>query len=250
MNGRTKILAFLGVLIFSIGVLVGLALFSGAAWGDLEGFLFHSTTRGDSSLRSLRCPVFLTSAESGAIRARFSNPLERSTEFAVRTYISEGFVSMLREIREQLPLEPGESKQLEWPVTPDDAAYGRVILARVHVRGGYPLPSRHASCGILVLDVPSLTGGQILALALTASLLCMGLGAGLWIATHRPLAGRSLDVVRAMGALAVTVVVGIVVSLLGMWVLGLLAVVVTILLTGAIIGYRLTRSPAASSPFA
>jgi hypothetical protein len=183
----------------------------------------------------------MTTSESGAIRARLTNPLERPVEFSVRTHITEGFVSLMREERERLPLKPGESEQVEWPVTPDDAAYGRVILARVYLHGQYPLPSRHASCGILVVDVPSLTGQQILILALVVSLVCMALGAVVWRAIHRPLAGLNLEAGRAMGALAGTVVVGIVVSLLGMWVLGLLAAVATVLLIGAIIGHFLNR---------
>jgi hypothetical protein len=243
MNARTKGLSVLAVLIFLVGVLLGLALFASAAWGDLEASLFHASLRGESTLRGLRCPVFLTTAESGAIRVTLTDSLERPLEFATRTYISQGFVSLVREERDRLPLEPGESGQLEWPVEPDDAAYGRVILAQVYVHGRYPLPARSASCGIVVLDVSFLTGRQVLALSLAASLLCMGLGAALWMTVHRPLTGLRLDIARVMGALAVTVVVGTVVSLLGMWVAGVLAVVVTVLLIGAVIGYLLTRPP-------
>ncbi len=241
MKVQSKALGILGILLFALGLLAGMALAAGAVWGDLEASLFHSARRGDASLRGLRCPVILTTAETGAIRATLTNPLDRAATFNLRTYISEGFVSLFREERARVPLEPGEKERLEWPVTAEDAAYGRVILARVQVMGQYPLPARQGACGILVFDLPSVTGGQVLAVVLAASLLLLAGGAGLWLAANRPLAGQRLEVARALGALGASVVVALVTSLLGLWVAGLLALVATVLLIGAIGGHFLTR---------
>jgi hypothetical protein len=241
MRSRHPILGALGVLLFALGVLVGLAMMGGAVWGDLEASLFQSARRGGSGLPGLRCPVILGTSEAGTVSAKLRNPLDRPVEFNVRTYISEGYVSLMREEKTRLPLEPGEKERLEWPVTPDDAAYGRLILARVRVLGQYPLPERQAACGILVLDTGLLSGGQVVALAVLASLLGMGAGAGLWIAVSRPVAGRRLEAVRAMGALAASVGVGLVVSLLGLWVVGVVMGAATVLLAGAILGHFLTR---------
>ena len=247
MNSENKAIRILGVVIFSVGVLLGTALFAAIVWADFEASMFDLNMRGTASLKTLRCPVMMTATEAGTVRATFANPLERPVEFMIRAHISDGYVTLMREINSTLSVAPGETKPLEWPVAPDDAAYGRLILVRVRVGARYPLPSRHASCGILVLGLPCLTGNLIFALAFAASLLSMVVGAGLWIRANRPLRELGLDVTRAMGALAGCVVIGTVVGLLGWWVFGVIILVITLLLAGAIIGYFVNRRQVVTS---
>jgi hypothetical protein len=241
MNSKNKITRTLGVLIFSVGVLLGMALSGIVVWGDFEASLFNVSMAGSAPLKTLRCPVMITATEVGTVTAAFTNPFDRSVEFTIRTHISQGYVTLMREINSKLSLAPGETQALEWTVTSDDAAYGRLVLVRVRLAAKYPHPSRHGSCGILVVNLPYFTGNQIFALALAASLLSMVAGAGLWVVANRPLRGLGLDVTRAMGALAGCVLVGTIVGLLGWWVLGVLILVITVLLAGAIIGYFVSR---------
>jgi hypothetical protein len=147
----------------------------------------------------------------------------------------------MREENTALPLDPGETQQLEWTVTSDDAAFGRLVLVRVHLFGKYPLPSRSASCGILVIKLPYFTGRLIFAVILLISLLCMAAGACLWLIVNRPLRDLNLTVMRAMGGLAASVLLGILISLPGHWMIGGVVFVVTLLLIGATIGYFVTR---------
>lgn len=246
MNSKNKIIRTLGVLIFSVGVLLGMTLFGIVIWGDLEASLFNVSMRGNAPLTTLRCPVMVTTTEVGKVAATFTNPFERPVEFYVRAHISEGHVTLMREVKTTLPLDPGETQTLEWTVTSDDAAYGRLIFARVRLGAKYPLPSRHRACGILVVDLPYFTGNQIFALAFAVSLLSMAIGAGLWVVTHRPLRGLGLQVIAAMGALAGSILVGTIVGLRGSWLPAGLIFAITFLLIGVIIGYfvnRLGREP-------
>jgi hypothetical protein len=243
MNSKNKMIRTLGVPIFSVGVLLGMALSGIVVWGDFEASLFNVSMSGNAPLKTLRCPVMMTATEVGTVTATFTNPLERPVEFTIRAHITEGYVTLMREINSKLPLAPGETGTLEWPVTSDDAAYsGHLILVRVRLAAKYPLPSRHASCGILVVNLPYFTGNQVFAFAFAASLLSMVAGAGLWVVANRPLRGLGIDVTRAMGALAGCVVAGTIVGLLGWWVLGVLILAITVLLVGAIIGYFVSRS--------
>jgi hypothetical protein len=242
MKKRNRLLAIMGVLIFAVGVVPGLAFYGAAAWGDLEAFLFASSVDADASLGSLRCPIVITSTESGTLSATLENPTERTIRPTIQTLISEGFVTLMRRIDDQPSLEPGEKKRLEWAVTADDAAYGYLILARVFVRYPYPLPKRTSACGVLVIDLPGWTGGQVTALVVVGSLLCMIAGVGLWMAGNRPLSGRIQDASRAMIALAVVVLLGIISSFMELWLLSGLLLVIALLLIGAIISYFVRSS--------
>jgi hypothetical protein len=241
MNPK-KIQRALGVFIFAIGVFFGMVLLGIAVWGDLEASLFDTSMRGDASLTTLRCPVMMTPNEIGRVSATFENTLGRPVTFTIRAHISQGYVTLMREIDSKLSLEPGETQTLEWTVTPDDAAYGRLVLMRVHLSAKYPLPSRDASCGILVVDQPYFTGNQITALTLATSLLSMIVGAGLWVVANRPLRGPAREAIRAMGVLATSTLVGLVLGLLGQWLLGILFFVITLLLIAAIVGYLVNRT--------
>lgn len=240
MNNRK--FSTLSVLIFSVSVVFGISVFSIVLWGDFEAARFDAAYRFDEPLKTIGCPVMMTAIDIGSVTASFTNPLDRPIEFRIRTHISQGSATLMREENSILPLDPGETQKISWTVTPDDAAFGRFILARVRLFGKYPLPSRDGSCGILFVNVSNLTGNQIFVFILVATLLFMAVGAGLWIAGNKPLIGLGLTVIQAMGALAGCVLVGTIVGLLGNWMLGGIVLVVTLLLIGTTIGYFINRT--------
>jgi len=241
--GTARVKRVLGLLLFLVGVLLGLALFAGIIWGDLEASLFDVTLSGRERLSTLRCPAIMTTRQTGTVTAAITNALERETEFTIRTHISDGYVTLMREINSKLALQSGETGTLEWEVIPENAVYGgRLILVRVYIYAKYPLPARHGTCGILVIHSSRFTGAQILAFALSLSLLSMLIGAGLWFVANRPLHGSGAEVLYAMVALAGCVLAGIIAGLLGWWVPGVLLFTITILLIGAIIGYFVNKA--------
>ena len=231
----------LGVVLFSLGLLLGMGLFGAVIWADFEAMLFNPALSQEAPLRSLRCPVMITTSETGTVTASLSNPLDRSTERYVRAHITDGYVTLMREVNQRVPLAPGEKQRLEWAVTADDAAFNRFILVKVIVRGRYPLPGRQGTCGILMVDVPLLNGRQIFSLTFAASVLSMAAGYGLWFGASRPLDQRRQQVARAMVALAGGVVLGTIVGWLGWWLPGFILFLITVLGVGVIIGYLLNR---------
>jgi hypothetical protein len=210
-------------------------------WGDLEGSLFDTSLRGDARLTSLNCPVMVTSTEEGTVSATFENSLDRATVFTVRAHISHGRLTLMREVNSQIPLAPGEKRTLEWPVTAEDAAFGQLILFRVRVGPKYPIPSRDASCGILVVDLPRFTGRQLFTFALAASFLSMAAGMGLWVFANRPLRGLGQDVARAMTALIASILIGMILGILGQWLIGGLVFAINVLFVGVIIGHFVNK---------
>lgn len=239
MSIQRKAIRVLGLVLFTVGIVLGMALFATAAWGDFEASLFDLSLPSDGPLNTLSCPVLVTAAESGTVSATFTNPSERPIQRRVRIHVSDGLVTLLREEKSMLPLDPGERQRLQWTVTADDAVWGRLILARVYVYRQYPLPSATAACGILLVDLPPFTGGHVLALAVAASLLGIGLGGWLWMASNRPLAGRIRRVTYGMAVLAGIVLAGMSASLLGWWLLAVGLLVLAILLALALFAYSL-----------
>jgi hypothetical protein len=241
MKVQSRTLRFLSVLVFSAGVFLGIALLGGAAWGDLEATFFDVMTsrQANAHLTTLSCPVLMTATEAGTVAATFKNPTDIPIDFLVRAHISEGYLTQMREVSSRLPLAPGESQRLEWAVTSDDVVYGHLILVRVFLVGHSPLPARQGSCGVLVLDLPYLTGNQLFVMISAASLLCMMAGAGLLAAENRTRRRVGLGVNRAMVALAGLVVVGMIVSLIGGWLLGVATFVIAVLVILGIVAHFL-----------
>jgi hypothetical protein len=69
-----------------------------------------------------------------------------------------------------------------------------------------------------------------LALAWLVAWLGMALGGGLWFKARRPLSGSACNVARMLAMTAALVLVGMIVSLLGAWLIGVLVFAVTILM--------------------
>jgi hypothetical protein len=205
-------------LLFLAGLALLAALALASAWPDMEATVFDSATASVAGARlgTLHCPWMVTEHEAARLTATFRNQSARSESFLVRARISEGSVAYWRQASQVLTLAPGEARTLSWPVTADDAAYGRLILARVLAMGAGSGPARQAACGILILHVPGGRGDFLFALGLVCSGGLMALGLAGW-AWRRRLAGRSLAVTRAFGATALVVAASLAVGMLGWW---------------------------------
>ena len=238
---KLRLLSTFSILIFSIGVLIGLALTGFAVWADLEASLFSTDIGREAGLPSLNCPVMITEEEIGVVRATIENTLDRRSTRRVYAHFSQGYVTLIREEKDRFTLEGGESRELEWNVTPEDAAYKRVILVRIKSFGGYPSPDRQGSCGILLINFPNLSGNQVLLLTVFGSIAFMAIGIGL--SSRYPLSEkkRGRNSLRAMIALAIFVSLGLVSTVLGWWVVGLIVLVIAILLSGAVISFYITN---------
>lgn len=229
------------MLLFAASALVALLLFAVAVLSDLEGATFDPAIRGSASLKSLRCPVFLSTSESGTVRATFQNPLDRPLQYFVRVHVSEGFVTLYRQIDFQVPLDPGESQTLEWEITDEDAAYGWLVLVKVLQSASHPLPSRSGSCGIPVVPVPFLSGNQFFGLLFGGSVVGMGAGIAFWRAVGRAEGQVRHDVSNAMIALGIALVVGTLVGLAISWIPGMVLLTGTVLMALAIVLYFLFK---------
>ena len=91
-------------------------------------------------------------------------------------------------------------------------------------------------CGVLVAPISGLTGNQLVATVLTLSFLAMVVGLFLWVRSHRPLIGRSQEMTYAMAVLMAALVIGMLLSLPGQWMLAMLFGVVAIFMVVILLG--------------
>jgi hypothetical protein len=235
MKKRKRTFQITSLIIFSIGIILGMLLSGGVVWGDLEASIFDSSIKAKSTL-SLSCPVAITTHEVGEVSATLKNPTDREKSFYIRAHISEGYVSLKREIDQQIPVAPGESEKARWEIYPEDAAYNRIILFRAYVNPSYPIPSQGNFCGVLVLDIPWLTGTQVFLLLVGLSLVCVVSGILLWQKVNRPMNKNVRSLSNAMIGLAVIVYGALLAGYLGIWILGVLLFACIILMLGVIFG--------------
>jgi hypothetical protein len=227
----------LGMCIFLIGVLLGMVLFGGAAWADLEGALYGFDEMGGGRLTTMDCPILLTTSDVGTIGATFKNPNDTQINFMVRADVSNR--GLFRSERSMLSLEGHKSKKVSWNVTSDDIDLRNFIFAQISNYPAPKIPFRQATCGIMVLGLPQFTGKQVFTFAITIILVGIAGGLILWEAYGLPLTGKLPEISRAMKTLGVLVLLGMLVSFLGYWVFGILIFAAAVLAIGVILGFLL-----------
>ncbi|WP_420644454.1 hypothetical protein [Candidatus Leptofilum sp.] len=232
-NKQTKIIN-LGLVLYFIGIFFGAAVAFLAIWGDLEASLFDALFKAEQRLPSLSCPVLITADEEVTIQASFTNRGDRDENLAVRARISQGFASLIREERVEFTLLPGDSETAEWQVSADDAAWDRVVMARVSTVRNAPYRRLvGSSCGILLLpfDVGGLSGGHIVTAMLIIGLVLTLLGGFLWQnGRSRPFPLHVQKVWRLILAFAGLVGTAVIASLMQLWLLGGVLLIILFLL--------------------
>ena len=220
----------LGAILFWGGIAIGFFLGSLGVWASVEAVLFRSSISADTTLRTLSCPMVITSDEVGVVKVTVHNPLDRPLDVAIRAYISEGFVTLFREEHQRVVVEPGERQPVEWAVTADDMVWRRLILVKVYQFGGNTLPSRQGTCGIIVVGGPFSSGNLLVGTLFGMSTILMVAGGYLWVAGNKQLLDRKPDAQRITILLTFAVVLGMVSGVMGWWLLGVLVIMLTILL--------------------
>jgi hypothetical protein len=240
MTKVEKTFQALGTIIFSIGIALAFALLTAMVWGDLEASLFSSALDAEKSLRTLSCPIIISSNETSEIKATFKNPLDKDWSRFTRVYISDGFITLKREIKQEIPIPAGGKETVSWAITPEDAVYDRIVFFHIYVNARYPYPSLDGSCGVVVVDFLDLSGNQILFLTWGTSLACIAVGIFFWKNTVKRVYQQTWNRIHSMYSLAVIIYLGMAFGYFGTWVFALLMLAIALLMIGIIIGRNLS----------
>jgi hypothetical protein len=233
-----KLFKIIGGLILTVAVLLGFTISSGIIWGDLEASMFTSGINPDSRLKNLNCPVLITSNEVGTVSITLKNPTNKDSERYLMANVSEGYASLVREVRTKVPLPASGKQKVEWKIFPEDAAFDRVVFFRVYMNAKYPYPSMGGNCGVIRIDFPWLTGNQVFAALVGITLVSITGGATLWESGIRPASNKLRNRTNAIYFLLGTLTIAGILGYLGVWVFGILALAIAVILAGVIIFRR------------
>jgi hypothetical protein len=237
MSMGKKITHFLGQLVFLIGILSGMLLSGMFVWVNLEHYLYGFDSLHGRPIRTLKCPLIMTTSETGKVRVSFKNDLDQTSEFNLRADFSTS-TGGIESTRSKVSIEPGKTQQYEWEVTSDNVTRHIFIFAKVFAYAAYKLPFREASCGIWVVNVPYLTGQQIFILLFTLTLVGITIGQVLLELSDRAIRDNRLNIHRLMRFWAFLVLLDLFACLQG-WLLPGIILLIAIVLIGVIFSISL-----------
>lgn len=237
MAQRNPTLRRVGLIVFSIAILLGLLLTLLRAVPDFEASQYIFYNYGYPKLVSLRCPVLMTVRDLENVTIQLHNTLNRDLRYYIEAQFS---APLLMNPSVQHPeLAPGEIRKLTWPVSEQNIDLGNFIFARVYTSASIPNGRHESTCGTVVLSLPFKGGPELYYALLFLTVLALGIGLWLWF-RYRNLANAAMRSRSAwMIFISVVIVVGLVLSVFNIWLVAILMVFLALL---GIVVYVLPQS--------
>jgi hypothetical protein len=231
------------IIVFSIGVITGMLLAGTTTVANMEAATYfgYNGYANTPSAGVLTCPNLLTAGEIGKVSLAVHNPSDREVNAFADVQISDGAL-LVRELSDSTQVPPGQSTTLEWTVSPDDVVYDHFIMVQADLMRSFDASNHVDSCGIFVVNLPWLTGRQMLMASLAVSVLCMLAGVAVFARWQLPAQTLVRRPYVAMTAITVSVSLAVLFGILGFWALGTLAWVVSVLLIVQVLSAFLQRA--------
>jgi hypothetical protein len=220
----------LAIILYLLSLLLMLAVAGITIWPEIEVMRFDRPLIYEERLWTLRCPPAVTRDEDAALTATFTNDRERNERFRAQARISFLSPAVVDEVDHWVELAPGETKVVRWSLEPEYAAFGRMILARVHVTRRGLTPAQQRGCGVMVLNLPYFTGTQYVAAMVVGGLLSLAASGFLWLPRRQLAQVREETVTTRLALLAAAVAGAMFAGLFNLWALGGLLLTFSVLL--------------------
>ena len=242
-----------GVLLFTMGLVIGIVLSSLAIWVNLEGLAFwgypesisfdFNLTR-EADLSRLECPILLTDGEIGTVKLLIRNPNEAPTRAWVKAHISmpDRTENMVRRIR-NTNIQPGGESEMRWQVTTENTIFDHMILVRVFLQlSEFHPPSQTLHCGIISANLWELSSTQIIAGTVASSLLLMFLGSYTFWKTSADKKVKTNLVLKIILLIGALTIISILSGLFRIWVIGLIAIILIPIILFSAVTYNFDRT--------
>jgi hypothetical protein len=227
---KKKTARILGIITLMLGILLFVFIAVVSLWGDIEATFFDASLIQADRIKHLQCPPVITTNEISKVTAEITNTDRKPVTIEVRAHVTNGFVTLMNEYITDVPLEPGETKPVDVPIAPANAAYDRLILVRVHQMKELSNPYQNASCGVVLVNVPFLTGRQFVMLVMSLGVLLTAGGFGLWAFNSRPIILQRKRTFISLLIFAAIAILLATISLIGIWILGVIVAAVWLLM--------------------
>jgi hypothetical protein len=233
---KPQIYKISAIILFIIGLGMGMFLWTGSVWADIEGYMFQPATYADQSEYYLRCPNLITTSDFGIISIGIENNSDKEARKIVRGNKTLGYLIYIAADETILELAPGESEVIHWYIYPEDAAWDRFVLFRANIISSVGTSLTTASCGVMVINVPFLNSNQFLMLLLIGGMILITLGIYLMYLSSKLTGKNDFYTEKLMIALTGVLIIGLLLSLFGQWLIGgllLVGMYIFLLVTGA-----------------
>lgn len=228
-TGSGRLRRPLAFILYLLSLLILLAVAAITIWPEIEVLFFDRPLIVEERLGTLRCPPAVTRDEDGALIATFTNDQDRNERFRAQARISYLNAVVFDEFNHWVELAPGETKVVRWSLDPESAAFGRMILARVHVSRRGSIPPQQRGCGVMILDLPHFTGTQYVLGMAVGGLLTLAASGFLWLGGRHPAQVGQEATTRRRALLAAVVAGAMFAGLFNLWALGGLLLLFSVL---------------------
>jgi hypothetical protein len=237
MKNSAKIRSF-GVTLLLLGIILATIVNIALTAPNFEAYYhFISNTRIDHKvLTTLECPRIVGATEPVVFQVK----LENKSDKTMLTNIEASFARPIEDYSERVEVEipAGETKVYTWQASSEDVIYGRMILASFFVFSAIDYPNHYGTCAILQLPW-NVNGELFLYICIVISLLFIGAGLWLWIRTIDTTNTRRMIILRGIFTLCGVVVIGMLATFFGSWIIGLATLLLTALLSIILSAYIL-----------
>jgi len=220
-----KPLRILSRAVFSLGVVIGLALAIITIWNRLESTNYYFEGVKFDPFNGLRCPVMIAPTEKGIVTAVFNNRTDKEDNFFYRAEISG--TPSTRQVEDQITVPSHQRRSIQLTVDANDVDLLFFILVKMTILPNSVHPSQEAVCGIMVVNVLGLTGTQLSTTAIVLSFLGIAIGLGLWQQAGTKANGNAQHVIQTLGFV---VLLAMFAGAMGWWIAGIALSVITLLL--------------------
>lgn len=208
-------------ILYAVGILLGVTIATLAIWADYEAASYGFPRRAQTPFKGLSCPIFMTRNETQTIQIRLTNSTEKKISPSIRTEISTKLVT--DEKLEFFELGPGESLLVERTIDSENIDLGQFIFAQTSIFSAHPLPDQENTCGVFILPMGG-NGTVILIVISLISLISTIMGLFLLNKSNVP-----KKIFYPLGFIAIVMVLAMTCSFLGLWIQGILMLVLAIL---------------------
>lgn len=227
---KSTFLRSLGIFLILLGVFLATLLNVTLVIASVEGFYSFSNEliMRPARLSGVNCPLVIGKGQSTDVTIRVKNPTDRLMTTSLITRIVNHASGDI-ERRTLVKVEPGQEQVIVETLSPKHVIYDRMILADFFLIGTLGKPNALKICAITILPW-DINAQMVFYLLVGLVVLIVGIGFYLWLRCQNTTKAQRPLTKPGVIALGVVAMAGLAGTVLGEWMMTLVAISITLLL--------------------